>query len=207
MLRGVDLDIEPGRLIGIIGESGAGKSTLLRILAGEIHPDQGHSAMTGTLGYCPQRLVMDDDLTVEQHLRFFRRAYRAVSLDRAGELCVALGVEAHLHTCVGLLSRTIRQKLNVVLALMHNPEIVLFDEPYQCFDRRDHDTFWTIVDMVRAAGTAIVIAGHLAREPQRFDQVFTLHGGRLTSAETQTVAEPIIARRATTTRSRPASLA
>jgi ABC-type multidrug transport system ATPase subunit len=179
VLAGVGFDLAPGQLTGIVGESGAGKSTLLRILAGEIHADRGHAATDGMLGYCPQRIVMDDDLTVEQHLRFFKRAYRIASLDRADRLSGILGLDTHLHTCVGLLGRTARQKLNVVLSLMHEPDVVLFDEPYQGFDHRNRGLFWEIVEELRGRGSAVVLAGHVAHEPGRFDQLFSLRGGRL----------------------------
>lgn len=179
VLRGIDLTVEPGRLTGLIGEPGAGKTTLLRVLAGEIHADQGHTVASGTLGYCPQRVVMDDDLTVEQHLRFFRRAHRVGSLDRAAELCARLGVRTHLHTCVGLLSRTVRQRLNVILSLIHEPDIVLFDEPHHGFDRANLRIFWEIVDTIRENGGSVIITGDRVRESARFDHLFDLVSGRL----------------------------
>jgi len=76
VLSGIDFELQPGELFGIIGENGAGKSTLLRILAGELAADRGDLIYAGTLGYCPQTIVLNDELTVEQHLRFFQRAYR-----------------------------------------------------------------------------------------------------------------------------------
>jgi ABC-type multidrug transport system ATPase subunit len=77
VLRSVDLAAGPGQLIAVVGENGAGKSTLLKILAGS-----GTVALNGTVGYCPQDPVLNDNLTVEQHLRYFAAAYRLPALDR-----------------------------------------------------------------------------------------------------------------------------
>src|SRR5690242_5773273 len=76
VLRGAGLTVRPGELVAVAGENGAGKSTLLRILAGTLAPDRGAVKLTGTLGYCPQEPVVNDNLTVGQHLRYFAAAAR-----------------------------------------------------------------------------------------------------------------------------------
>jgi ABC-2 type transport system ATP-binding protein len=76
VLRGVDLRLRPGTLCGIVGENGAGKSTLLKILSGELRPTRGSVRHGGRFGYCPQQVVLNDALTVRQHLTFFQTAYR-----------------------------------------------------------------------------------------------------------------------------------
>src|SRR5579883_1578938 len=86
VLQGVSFDVAPGTLVGIVGENGAGKSTLLRILAGELAPDRGTVRARGAVGYCPQTAILNDALTVAQHLDYFRAAYRIPSLDRAEQL-------------------------------------------------------------------------------------------------------------------------
>ncbi|MGN6362595.1 MAG: ATP-binding cassette domain-containing protein, partial [Thermomicrobiales bacterium] len=86
ILRDVSFTVEPGVLVGIVGENGAGKSTLLRILAGDLQPNSGRVWRRGALGYCPQEVVLNEALTVAQHLEYFRAAYRLPDLGRAGEL-------------------------------------------------------------------------------------------------------------------------
>ena len=76
VLRGADLAAGPGQLVGVVGENGAGKSTLLKILAGTLAADGGSVRLAGTLGYCPQDPVLNDNLTVDQHLRYFAAACR-----------------------------------------------------------------------------------------------------------------------------------
>ena len=180
VLRGVDLAAGPGQLIAVVGENGAGKSTLLKILAGTLAADSGTVALNGTLGYCPQDPVLNDNLTVEQHLRYFAAAYRLPALDRADELVGQLGYAAHLREPGGALSGGTRQKLNLTLALMHDPGVLLLDEPYQGFDWETYLRFWDLVADLRARGKAIVIITHLVFEQDRFDLLADLSGGRLT---------------------------
>ncbi len=75
VLTGADLDVAPGELAAVVGENGTGKTTLLRILAGDVRPDAGTVVIGGRLGYCPQAVVLDEALTVDQHVRYFQAAY------------------------------------------------------------------------------------------------------------------------------------
>jgi ABC-type multidrug transport system ATPase subunit len=179
VLRGVDLAAGPGQLVAVVGENGAGKSTLLKILAGTLAADSGTVALAGTLGYCPQDPVLNDSLTVEQHLRYFAAAARLPSLDRARELTAQLGYAQYRSETAGSLSGGTRQKLNLTLALMHDPGVLLLDEPYQGFDWETYLRFWDLTDSLRARGTAIVIITHLVFEQDRFDLLADLSGGRL----------------------------
>jgi ABC-type multidrug transport system ATPase subunit len=83
VLRDVSFALVPGTLVGIVGEKEAGKSTLLRILAGELRPRRGRVVLRGVLDYCPQAVVLNDVLSVDQHLDYFRAAYGIPRLDRA----------------------------------------------------------------------------------------------------------------------------
>ncbi len=180
VLRGVDLAVAPGQLVAVVGENGAGKSTLLKILAGTLAADGGSVRLAGTLGYCPQDPVLSDNLTVEAHLRYFAAARRLPSLDRAEELVAQLGYAQHRREAVGTLSGGTRQKLNLTLALMHDPGVLLLDEPYQGFDWETYLRFWGLVTDLRARRKAIVIITHLVFEQDRFDLLADLSGGRLT---------------------------
>jgi ABC-2 type transport system ATP-binding protein len=183
VLRGVDLAVRPGQLVAVMGENGAGKSTLLRILAGTLGADGGEVRRAGTLGYCPQDPVLNDDLTVAQHLRYFAAARRLPSLDRAAELVRRLGYEQSRSQTAGELSGGTRQKLNLTLALLHDPAVLLLDEPYQGFDWETYLRFWDLVADLRARRKAIVIITHLVFEQDRFDLLADLADGRLTPRE------------------------
>ena len=145
VLRGADLAAGPGQLVGVVGENGAGKSTLLKILAGTLAADGGSVRLAGTLGYCPQDPVLNDNLTVDQHLRYFAAACRLPALDRAEELVGQLGYTQLRRDPAGTLSGGTRQKLNLTLALMHDPDVLLLDEPYQGFDWETYLRFWDLV--------------------------------------------------------------
>ncbi len=179
VLRGVDLTVTAGQLVAVVGENGAGKSTLLKALAGMLPVDRGQIRVQGRIGYCPQEPVLNDTLTVEQHLRYFAAAYRLPGLHRAGELVAGLGYERYRGQTAGTLSGGTRQKLNLTLALMHDPGVLLLDEPYQGFDWETYLRFWDLVDDLRSRGTAIVIITHLVFEQERFDLIGDLADGRL----------------------------
>jgi len=180
VLSGVGLTVEPGELAAVVGENGAGKTTLLQILAGVLAPDQGEVRVSGSLGYCPQQPVVNEDLTVDQHLRYFAAAYRLSSLRRGDTLVDMLGYGQYRQQTVSALSGGTRQKLNLTLALLHDPDVLLLDEPYQGFDWETYLKFWDLVSDLRARGKAVVIITHLVFEEQRFDVLADLANGRLT---------------------------
>jgi ABC-2 type transport system ATP-binding protein len=179
VLCGADLTAFPGELVAVVGENGAGKSTLLKILAGTLAADGGTVRLAGSLGYCPQEPVLIDNLTVDQHLRYFAAAYRLPALHTAERLLGELGFAGQRKQPAGALSGGTRQKLNLTLALMHDPDVLLLDEPYQGFDWETYLRFWDLADGLRARGKAIVIITHLVFEQDRFDLLADLSGGRV----------------------------
>ncbi|HEY2789539.1 MAG TPA: ABC transporter ATP-binding protein [Gaiellales bacterium] len=178
VLQGVDLDVEAGSLVAVVGENGAGKSTLLQILAGTLAPDAGTVLLRGAIGYCPQEPVLNGALTVAQHLRYFAAAHALMSFRRADELLQTLGFSTYRDSIVDELSGGTRQKLNLTLALMHDPDVLLLDEPYQGFDWETYQRFWGLVDDLRQTGKAVVVITHLVFEEERFDQLVELKAGR-----------------------------
>jgi ABC-2 type transport system ATP-binding protein len=194
VLRGVSFEIAPGTLVGIVGENGAGKSTLLRILAGDLRPSRGTVLRSGAMGYCPQQVVLNDTLTVDQHLDYFRAAYNIASLRRADELVEQLGYQAYRRELVGTLSGGTKQKLNLTLALMHQPEVLLLDEPYQGFDWETYLRFWELVSVLRERGRAVLVISHLFFERQRFDALYRLQAGRVQAQDQPEAAGDVLDR-------------
>ncbi|MEU4933087.1 ABC transporter ATP-binding protein [Streptomyces yokosukanensis] len=179
VLQGVDLQLRGGMLTGIVGENGAGKSTLLKILAGELRPRHGTVRHSGRFGYCPQHPVLNNALTIRQHLKFFQSAFRLSDLRYAGELTDLLGFTSYADERAGALSGGTRQKLNLTLALMHAPKVLLMDEPYQGFDWDTYQRFWALAGQLRDAGRSVLIVTHLAYDTEHLDELWSLEGGAL----------------------------
>ncbi|MGN5635526.1 ABC transporter ATP-binding protein [Streptomyces sp. AC154] len=179
VLRGVDLRLRPGTLAGIVGENGSGKTTLLKIVSGELGPDRGSVRHRGRFGYCPQSVVLDDSFTVRQHLDFFKSAFGLPDLRLAEEVMEVLAFTEYLDQRAGLLSGGSRQKLNLTLALMHDPDVLLLDEPYQGFDWETYLRFWELATRLRDAGRSVLVVSHLAYDINRLDVLWRLENGRL----------------------------
>ncbi|MDX3803314.1 ABC transporter ATP-binding protein [Streptomyces sp. AK04-3B] len=179
VLRGVDVELRPGALVGIVGENGVGKSTLLKILAGELRPDRGVVRHRGRFGYCPQQVVLNEAFTVRQHLELFRSAHSLPDLRRTQEVMEALHFSEYAEERVGVLSGGTRQKLNLILALMHDPQVLLLDEPYQGFDWDTYLRFWRLAAQLRAAGRSVLVVSHLAHDSDRLDLLWRLEEGVL----------------------------
>ncbi|MFF8610901.1 ABC transporter ATP-binding protein [Streptomyces sp. NPDC015346] len=188
VLRGVDLRLQPGVLAGIVGENGAGKSTLLKILSGELAADRGSVLHHGGFGYCPQAAVLNDALTVRQHLNYFKVAYGLTDLSRAEEVMEALQFSQYADERAGVLSGGTRQKLNLTLALMHDPRVLLLDEPYQGFDWETYQRFWELATWLRADGRSVLVVSHLAYDAERLDVLWRLDGGVLHEQTTERAA-------------------
>ncbi|MDX3853420.1 ABC transporter ATP-binding protein [Streptomyces sp. AK02-01A] len=179
VLRGVNLDLTSGVLAGIVGENGAGKTTLLKILAGELRPRRGTVRHQGRFGYCPQDVVLNDALTVRQHLEFFKTAFTLPDLRHAEEIMEILRFSEYADARAGVLSGGTRQKLNLTLALMHDPQVLLLDEPYQGFDWDTYQRFWDLATRLRDAGRSVLVVSHLAYDTERLDELWRLDSGAL----------------------------
>jgi ABC-type multidrug transport system ATPase subunit len=179
VLTGLDLEVAAGELVAVVGENGTGKTTLLRILAGDLRPDAGSVVVGGRPGYCSQAVVLDEGLTVDQNVRYFQAAYGIAGADRAEDLIERLGFADCRGQRAGTLSGGTKQKLSLTLALMHDPPVLLLDEPYQGFDWQTYLAFWELTSELREKGTATVVISHLVFEHDRFDRICHLAGGRI----------------------------
>lgn len=177
VLDGVDLDVWPGEAVALVGENGAGKTTLLRICAGLLAADGGEIRASGAVGYCPQDAGLLDRLTADEHLLLFGRATRQsreAALAGGRETLETFGFPLGEQAVSQDLSGGTRQKLNLALALLGNPELVLLDEPYQGFDRGTYVNFWDHVDAWRSRGMAVLIVTHMLAELTRVDRIVEL---------------------------------
>jgi ABC-type Mn2+/Zn2+ transport system ATPase subunit len=176
VLEGVDLVVTAGAVAALVGPNGAGKTTLLRICAGLETPDAGRVTVHGGLGYCPQQPALVDLLRADEHFELVG-AGRGLSREEArrsgAELARRLDWAPDRRT-VGELSGGTRQKLNVVLAALGDPAVLLLDEPYQGFDGESFLDFWEQVWLWRDQGHAVVVVTHRPEQLKRVDAVVDL---------------------------------
>ena len=185
MLKGATLMVCRGELVGLVGENGSGKSTLMQILVGLLARDGGETWQEGRLGYCPQQPMLWDKLTVDEHFEMFARAYDLDEATRERSVTGLLGelrFERYRRFRVEELSGGTRQKLNLALALMHEPAVLLLDEPYSGFDWETYVRFWEMSERRRDQGMGILIVSHLLAERERLDRVYELRDGKAVEA-------------------------
>lgn len=181
VLRGASVEVCAGELVGLVGENGSGKSTLMQIAVGLLAAEQGNVWQPGRLGYCPQLAMLWDKLTVDEHFELFARAYSLDDGERdhaVAGLLEELQFERYRSYRVEELSGGTRQKLNLALALMHDPDLLLLDEPYSGFDWETYVRFWEMSERRRDRGMGILIVSHLLAERERLDRVYELHDGK-----------------------------
>ena len=186
VLRGASLRVQPGEQVAVLGENGAGKSTLLRLLAGAESPDRGRVRSRGTVGYCPQEPALYGQLTVDEHFRLFGAAYRLSTWDlhtRGEALIDRFALERHRRAPVEALRGGTRQKVNLVVTLLRDPQVLLLDEPYAGFDGEAYRQFISWTDEARHRGRALVLITHLLLEQRRFDVALQLRDGTLEAAD------------------------
>ena len=181
VLRGADLVLGAGEVVGLVGENGSGKSTLMKILVGALAADTGTVRVSGRVGYCPQEPVLYERLTCEEHLELFGVAYgmdtTAVAA-AADTLYDTLGFGDWRAVRVEELSGGTRAKLNLALALLADPELLLLDEPYAGFDWDTYQRFWELTAERRSAGRGVLVISHFITDEERFDRLVELRDGR-----------------------------
>ncbi len=182
VLRGVEFSIGRGQIAGITGENGSGKSTLLQILAGWTRPSSGVVERRCSIGYCPQEAMVFDTLTVTENLRYFAEAIGIpvpLFRKRTAELLDILQFAKDEDRSASELSGGSRQKLNLVIALLNDPELLLLDEPCSGLDWSTYLNFWAFAKAARSTGKSVVIVSHLIHEQSYFDALFTMREGVL----------------------------
>jgi len=191
VLRGVDLDVAPGEFVVLFGPNGAGKTTLLRILATLSKPSFGRAAVAGfplpagagevrrRLGVVSHHTLIYGDLTAEENLRFYARMYGVPSPGkRIAEVLRQVGLSARRRDLARTFSRGMQQRLAIGRAVLHDPEVMLFDEPYTGLDQDASAMLDGVLREVAARGRTVLMTTHdLARGLAVADRVLILSRG------------------------------
>jgi len=195
-LLGLDLDVYEGDLLGLVGSNGAGKTTTLRILATFLLPTSGtvkvlgHNVVTEAeavrrlVGYMPDFFGVYKDMEVEEYLDFFAACYRIPAARRTGivqDVLELVGLSDKRTALVGALSRGMQQRLGLARVLIHQPRVLLLDEPASGLDPRARLELMAILQELQRMGKTIIISSHILRELETLcNRVAILEKGRLT---------------------------
>ena len=203
VLRGMDFTVEPGEFVAILGPNGAGKTTFLRILATSHAPRWGvriagyrlprqASAVRRRLGVVSHLPLLYGDLTAEENLRFYGRMYGVPDLDaRIAEVLEMVGLATRRRDLVRTFSRGMQQRLAIGRAVLHDPEVMLFDEPHTGLDQDACAMLDNVLREVAARGRTVVMTSHdLARVGDLASRFDVLSRGVIAASVPRTEMEP-----------------
>ncbi|NWG06686.1 MAG: heme ABC exporter ATP-binding protein CcmA [Chloroflexi bacterium] len=200
VLRGVDFEVQPGEFVALLGPNGAGKTTFLRILASLSRPSLGEvkvagfrlpneaAAVRARLGVVSHLPLLYGDLTAEENLRFYARMYNITKMEpRITEVLEMVGLENRRHDLVRTFSRGMQQRLAIGRAVLHDPDVMLFDEPYTGLDQDASSMLDDVLKTVAAKGRTVVMTSHdLARAEELATRFDILSRGMITASASPT---------------------
>jgi heme exporter protein A len=204
VLRGLDFMVDAGEFVAIIGPNGAGKTTFLRILATLSRPSLGEVAIAGfalpthaaavrrRLGVVTHLPLLYGDLTAEENLRFYGRLYNLDSLNkRVAEVLQLVGLFERRFDLVRTFSRGMQQRLAIGRAVLHDPEVILFDEPHTGLDQEACAMLDNVLAEVAARGRTVVMTSHdLMRVSELASRFDVLSNGVIVASATREQLQP-----------------
>ncbi|MHA2244973.1 MAG: ABC transporter ATP-binding protein [Candidatus Hodarchaeales archaeon] len=197
---GISLDIRENEIFGFLGPNGAGKTTSLRMIIGLLKPDAGNITIMGQdpnkigkelkrmLGIIPQSLTFYDDLTVEENLWFLAKIYdipKKEAKDRIDSLISKVGLDEKRKHLTRNLSGGLQRRLNLILGLVHDPKIILCDEPTPGLDPQSRVAVWEVLKDLPNQGKTIILTTHFMEEADRLsDRVAIIDNGKILVLDT-----------------------
>lgn len=192
-LRGVDLDVAQGEFLTVLGPNGAGKTTLLRLLSTLSRPTAGSIHVAGfdalrqaaqvrrLIGLVSHQTLLYDDLSAEANLRFFARMYGLTRPQaRVDQVLDLVGLGKRRGDLVRTFSRGMQQRLSIARAILHEPQVMLFDEPYTGLDQQAASVLGRVLAEVASAGRSVLLTTHnLERGLAVCDRVIVLSRGKV----------------------------
>jgi ABC-2 type transport system ATP-binding protein len=192
VVRDLSLRVREGEIFGFLGPNGSGKTTSIRILCGLIRPDSGSGTCLGydirretasikrEVGYMTQRFSLWEDLTIRENLEFISRMYgmrdRRAAIDRALD---ALGLADRQRQLAGTLSGGWKQRLSLAACMLHEPRLLLLDEPTAGVDPRARREFWNEIHQLARRGISVLVSTHYMDEAERCHRLAYLSLGRI----------------------------
>jgi len=173
VLRGLELDVDQGECLALVGPNGAGKTTLLRILAALSKPTAGTIQVAGTdlgegaisvrrqIGFLSHEPLLYGDLSAEENLRFYGQMYDVANLrERISVMLHQVDLERSRHDLVRTFSRGMKQRLSIARALLHDPPVLLLDEPYTGLDRRSATMLDAVLQNAGVSARTVLLTTH-----------------------------------------------
>jgi ribosome-dependent ATPase len=195
----VTLSIERGEIFGFLGSNGCGKSTTMKMLTGLLPPTEGTATLFGSsveagsievrrnLGYMTQSFSLYGEMTVRQNLDLHTRLYHLTADQakaRVDELVSRFGLGDHLDALAGDLPMGLRQRLSLAVAVLHEPQILILDEPTSGVDPVARDSFWELlIDLSRNQNVTIFVTTHFMNEGMRCDRISLMNAGKVLACD------------------------
>ncbi len=191
-LRGVSFSVNRGEMFGLIGPDGAGKTTAIRAICGLLHVDSGsirvlgkdpvaqHRDVTGTIGYLSQRFSLYGDLSIDENIAFFAEIHGVRDFrERRDRLLEITQLTRFRDRLADQLSGGMKQKLALACTLVHEPQVILLDEPTTGVDPVSRREFWKLLSQFLASGITIVMSTPYLDEAERCGRIVLLHEGQV----------------------------
>jgi ABC-2 type transport system ATP-binding protein len=192
VVQGLDLRVAKGQICGFLGANGSGKTTTLRMLCGLLTPDAGEGTCLGLdvrkdaprirrrVGYMTQRFSFYEDLTVQENLDFVARLYELPDRERRIDAVLhRAGLADRRTQLAGELSGGWKQRLALAACVLHEPELLLLDEPTAGVDPKARREFWDLIHVLATEGITVLVSTHYMDEAERCHRIVYLSGGRL----------------------------
>ena len=200
-LSGLDMTVETGALYGFVGPNGAGKTTTIKIMTGLLEAEEGRITINGMdaradlgklksmIGYVPDFFGVYDNLTVSEYMEFFAACHHIsglVARKRYTALLEQVGLEDKLDFFVDGLSRGMKQRLCLARALIHDPALLVMDEPTVGLDPVTREELWSTFHALAERGATLLVSSHVMDEAFRCDQVLLMRQGSILATTTAT---------------------
>lgn len=186
---GLSLSVQAGEVYGLLGPNGSGKTTLIRLLVGLLKPTSGAVSILGqampakgilsNVGYMTQASALYEDLTVRENVAFFGEMCGGASRAQVDEAIALVGLADRAGSLVRTVSGGMRQRTSLACALVHQPHLLLLDEPTVGIDPQLRATFWSYFRQLAAGGTTLIISSHAMDEAERCDRLGFVRQGKL----------------------------
>ena len=198
-LRSVNAEFDGGKFHVILGDNGAGKTTLLRALAGLAHPTRGSISIFGKnpheacreIGYMAHPSLLYDEMSGMENLRYFARLYDIAGEDRCRQAIRAVGLDPELSRPIGQYSQGMRQRMSLARAILHDPKILLLDEPFSNVDVHSASEMVGLLKSMRDGGKTIFLVTHQAALLEgAADEFVWMQAGQIVDRTPDLVASP-----------------